>query len=142
MEYPFASGLILEPEEYRTGLHPSGSLSPSDKEFVLRWYPPAGPLGPTELVPFGRRPLRLAPGEQADFAVEPTQTREYAVGAFGTATRSSWSSRNGTANRASSPGRTTGARRTTPHSRSGSSRAAATFVRVRLYSTWRSGTPR
>ncbi len=26
MEYPFASGLILEPEEYRTGLHPHGSL--------------------------------------------------------------------------------------------------------------------
>ncbi|MFF3335612.1 M12 family metallopeptidase [Streptomyces sp. NPDC002888] len=83
MEYPFSSGLILEPEQFRAGVHPPGALSPLDKEFVLRWYPPAGPSRPPALVPFRSVPLRLAPGGQADFTVEPPQTREFTVGAFG-----------------------------------------------------------
>jgi hypothetical protein len=95
MEYPFPSGLILEPEQYRAGLNPPGSLSAADKEFVLRWYPPAGPSpvaggldrgdahDPPALVPFRSVPLGLGPGEQADFVVEPPETREYTVGTFG-----------------------------------------------------------
>ena len=53
MEFPFAPGLILEPEQYRGGLNPPGTLSAADKESVLRWYPPAHPLGSPALVPFG-----------------------------------------------------------------------------------------
>ncbi|MFE0516299.1 M12 family metallopeptidase [Streptomyces sp. NPDC058964] len=83
MEYPFSSGLILEPEQFRRGLHPPGTLSPADKEFVLRWYPPADQPRPAALVPFRSAPLRLGPGEQADFTVEPPETREYSVGTFG-----------------------------------------------------------
>jgi hypothetical protein len=83
MQYPFSAGLILEPEQYRAGLHPPGTLSAADKEFVLRWYPPAGPAGPPALVPFRSAPLGLGPGEQADFVVEPPETREYTVGTFG-----------------------------------------------------------
>ncbi|MFE2580151.1 M12 family metallopeptidase [Streptomyces sp. NPDC059378] len=83
MEFPFASGLALEPEQFRGGLNPPGGLSPLDKEFVLRWYPPAGPGRPPALVPFRSAPLRLGPGEQADFTVEPTETRTYSVGTFG-----------------------------------------------------------
>ncbi len=81
MEYPFPSGLILEPEHYRSGLHPPGTLSAADKEFALRWYPPLGRPGP--LVPFRSVPLGLGPGEQADFRVDPPETREYTVGTFG-----------------------------------------------------------
>ncbi|CAM5359659.1 hypothetical protein SVIOM342S_01765 [Streptomyces violaceorubidus] len=81
MEYPFPSGLILEPEHYRSGLHPPGTLSAADKEFALRWYPPTGRPGP--LVPFRSVPLGLGPGEQADFRVDPPETREYTVGTFG-----------------------------------------------------------
>ncbi|MFD7281158.1 M12 family metallopeptidase [Streptomyces sp. NPDC059862] len=95
MEYPFPSGLILEPEQFRGGLNPPGALSALDKEFVLRWYPPAGappvsnrldrgdPHQPPALVPFRSAPLGLRPGEQADFLVEPPETRAYTVGTFG-----------------------------------------------------------
>ena len=83
MEYPFESGLILEPEQFRAGLNPPGVLSRADKEFVRRWYPPAETPGPRELVPFRSVPLRLGPAEQADFVVEPPETREYTVGTFG-----------------------------------------------------------
>ncbi|MEU7053999.1 beta-glucuronidase AbsR1 [Streptomyces eurythermus] len=85
MTLPLGPGLVLEPEQYRGGLRPPGSPSPADKEFVLRWYPPAGPAGPAALVPFRSVPLGLGPGEQADFAVEPPETREYTVGTFGEA---------------------------------------------------------
>ncbi|MFD3496953.1 M12 family metallopeptidase [Streptomyces sp. NPDC058678] len=83
MEYPFEAGLILEPEQYRAGLHPPGTLSAADKEYVLRWYPPARPPRAPALVPFRSAPLGLGPGEQADFVVEPPETREYTVGTFG-----------------------------------------------------------
>jgi hypothetical protein len=39
--------------------------------------------GPPALVPFRSAPLRLGPGEQADFVVEPPATRAYRVGTFG-----------------------------------------------------------
>ncbi|MEU2336392.1 M12 family metallopeptidase [Streptomyces sp. NPDC013172] len=81
MQFPFGPDLILEPEQYRNGLYPSGSLSPADKEFALRWYPPAA--APAALVPFRSAPLGLGPGEQGDFAVEPPETRVYSVGTFG-----------------------------------------------------------
>ncbi|MGW3135876.1 beta-glucuronidase AbsR1 [Streptomyces sp. NPDC001139] len=83
MEYPFPGGLILEPEQFRGGLNPPGTLSVADKEFVLRWYPPADRGRPPALVPFRSVPLALGPGEQADFTIEPPQTRPYTVGTFG-----------------------------------------------------------
>lgn len=36
-------------------------------------------------MPFRSAPLGLGPGEQADFVVEPTETRDYTVGTFGDA---------------------------------------------------------
>ncbi|MFE9021198.1 M12 family metallopeptidase [Streptomyces sp. NPDC007808] len=83
MEYPFSAGLILEPEQFRAGLNPPGALSEADKEFVRRWYPPAAARGPAELVPFRSVPLRLGRAGQADFVVEPPETRAYTVGTFG-----------------------------------------------------------
>ncbi|GGQ76588.1 M12 family metallopeptidase [Streptomyces asoensis] len=83
MEYAFPAGLILEPEQFRGGVHPSGGLSPMDKEFVLGWYPPPATPRPPALVPYRSAALSLAPGEQADFTVEPRETREYTVATFG-----------------------------------------------------------
>ncbi|MEU2726232.1 M12 family metallopeptidase [Streptomyces griseoviridis] len=83
MEYPFPAGLILEPEQLRAGLHPPGTLSPADKEFALRWYPSAAAGRLPDLVPFRSVPLGLGPGEQADFVVEPPETRDFTVGTFG-----------------------------------------------------------
>ncbi|MER6710290.1 MULTISPECIES: M12 family metallopeptidase [unclassified Streptomyces] len=82
MEFPFSSGLVLEPEQYRAGLHPPGTLSAADKEFALRWYPPADPVPPA-LVPFRSVTLGLGPGGQADFVVDPPETRTYTLGTFG-----------------------------------------------------------
>ncbi|MFJ8463555.1 beta-glucuronidase AbsR1 [Streptomyces swartbergensis] len=82
-EFTFPSGLALEPEQYRAGLTPPGTLSAAYKEFALRWYPPAPPSGPATLVPFRSVPLGLGPGGQADFVVDPPETRTYTLGTFG-----------------------------------------------------------
>ncbi|MCF3134589.1 beta-glucuronidase AbsR1 [Streptomyces olivochromogenes] len=151
MEYPFGSGLILEPEQYRAGLHPPGGLSPADKEFVLRWYPPAGPHPvskrpdrgdphrPAALAPFRSAPLSLGPGEQADFTVEPPETREYTVGTFGDGDSVVvvFEERDGEPRYLA--GRDDGG---TPHNAALKVRLVKGrryFVRVRLYSTWGSG---
>ncbi|MFI1164402.1 M12 family metallopeptidase [Streptomyces sp. NPDC020801] len=139
MEYPFASGLILEPELYRRGIDPPGTLSPADKEFVLRWYPPAGPPGPAALAPFRSVPLRLGPGEQADFTVEPPETRTYTVRTFGEcdAVAVVFEERDGEPRFLS--GQDDGG---TPHNATLTVRLVKGrryVVRVRLYSTWGSG---
>jgi hypothetical protein len=82
MEFPFPPGLVLEPERYRAGIAPPGTLSAGDKEFALRWYPPAD-REPAALVPFRSVPLGLGPGGQADFVVDPPETRTYTLGTFG-----------------------------------------------------------
>ncbi|MFI2424581.1 M12 family metallopeptidase [Streptomyces sp. NPDC018955] len=87
MQYALPPGLILEPEQYHGGVYPPGTLSPADKEFVLRRYPPADPPRPPPLVPFRSVPLGLGPGEQADFRIDPPETRDYTVGTFGEADR-------------------------------------------------------
>ncbi|WP_210569508.1 M12 family metallopeptidase [Streptomyces sp. GESEQ-4] len=139
MEYPFSDGLILEPEQYRAGLNPPGTLSPADKEFVLRWYPPADVLQSPELQPFRSAPLRLAPGEQADFTIEPPETREYSVGTFGDSDTVVvvFEERDGEPRYLA--GQDDGG---TPHNAAIKVRLVKGrryFVRVRLHSTWGSG---
>ncbi|GGI99198.1 beta-glucuronidase AbsR1 [Streptomyces brasiliensis] len=139
MQYPFAPGLILEPEQYRGGLHPPGTLSPADKECALRWYPPRGPVEPAGLAPFRSAPLRLAPGGQADFTIEPPETRTYTVGAFGEGDRVVviFEERDGEPRFLA--GHDDGG---TPHDATLKVRLVKDrryFVRVRLYSAWGSG---
>jgi hypothetical protein len=83
MEYRFPAGLILQPEQYRGGISPPGSISALDSEFVRQWYPPTDPAGPPTLEPFQSVALDLAAGEQADFTLTPPGTREYQLGTFG-----------------------------------------------------------
>ncbi|MGW4910722.1 beta-glucuronidase AbsR1 [Streptomyces sp. NPDC004270] len=137
MQYPLGPGLILEPEQYHSGLYPPGSLSPADKEFVLRWYPPAE--APAMLVPFRSAPLGLGPGEQADFAVEPPETRVYSVGTFGESDSVVvvFEERDGEPRYLA--GHDDGG---TPHNtaiRVRLVKGRRYFVRVRLHSTWGSG---
>ncbi|MFI6034734.1 M12 family metallopeptidase [Streptomyces sp. NPDC051315] len=139
MEYPFAAGLILEPEQFRGGVHPPGGLSPLDKEFALRWYPPLDAARPPGLVPFRSVPLSLGSGEQADFTVEPRETREYTVGTFGAsdAVVVVFEERDGEPRFLA--GRDDGG---TPHNATITARLVRGrryFVRVRLYSGWGSG---
>jgi hypothetical protein len=84
MQYSFPPGLIKQPIEYnKTGIDPPGTLSDVDKEYVLKWYPPVGPVAPPVLAPFQSQPVNLSPGGQADFTLEPPATRDYKIGTFG-----------------------------------------------------------
>ncbi len=76
MEYEFAAGLIVEPRRYANGLTPPGTLSASDKEWVLKWYPTME-TAPTPLAPLRSTVVKLAAGEQADFAIKPPESRKY-----------------------------------------------------------------
>jgi hypothetical protein len=82
MHYDFAAGLIEHPEEYQSGLHPAPGLSDIDREQVRFFYPRPAPSHP-ELRPFELQRLSLSPGEQADFSIAPTATREYQIQTFG-----------------------------------------------------------
>ncbi|MHC3467589.1 beta-glucuronidase AbsR1 [Streptomyces sp. 7R007] len=137
MQYPFPAGLILEPEQFRKGLTPPGSLSPADKEFALRWYPPTA--RPSALEPFRSVPLRLGPGEQADFVVEPPETRDYTVGTFGDgdAVVVVFEERDGEPRYLA--GRDDGGTSRNAAIRARFVRGRRYFVRVRLYSAWGAG---
>lgn len=84
MEYWFPAGLIVQPAQYHEGLIPAGGLSATDKDWVKRFYPPL-PDVLQKLEPFQTRTLSLKPGEQADFRLEPSASRTYQIGTFGTA---------------------------------------------------------
>ncbi|WP_207345911.1 M12 family metallopeptidase [Arthrobacter sp. E3] len=84
MEYWFPAGLIREPEQYRKGLNPPGGLSPTDKEWALRFYP-ALTQKERFLTAFCSAPLLLKPCEQADFTIVPEETRTYQLSTFGMA---------------------------------------------------------
>lgn len=82
MHYAFEAGLIDEPPQYRQGLFPAPGLSDADKEEVRSFYPPLSPTLP-ELRPFDFQRLTIAPGEQKDFSITPTATREYTIQTLG-----------------------------------------------------------
>jgi len=84
MHYSFAQGLIRQPEQYRNGLTPQPGLSQADIEVVKRFYPDGGTgtVAP-QLKPWESQLLSLAAGEQKDFNVLPTETRDYNFRTFG-----------------------------------------------------------
>jgi hypothetical protein len=79
MEYDFEPGLIDEPDQYdRSGLHPPGALSSSDKAWAVQWYPGQTQTPPT-LQPSESVAVQLAAGQQVDFVIKPTASRRYTV---------------------------------------------------------------
>lgn len=83
MHYPFESGLIKEPPQYKRGLSPAGGLSQHDKEFVKTFYPLLTEQDYTALAPLQAVKLELAPGKQRNFVITPTETRHYELRTFG-----------------------------------------------------------
>jgi hypothetical protein len=84
MHYPFGSGLIKEPPQYRTGLQPAGGLSERDRTWVKTFYPAA--VAPDEeptLQPGVSVRLQIGPGEQRNFVIKPDATRYYTIQTFG-----------------------------------------------------------
>ncbi len=83
MHYSFAAGLIIQPPEYQDQpLIPKSGLSDVDIETVKRLYPSLAPRLP-ELRPFESQRFKIAAGEQLDFAIKPTVSRQYALQTFG-----------------------------------------------------------
>jgi Astacin (Peptidase family M12A) len=83
MHYGFPAGVITAPQQYRGGLTPHGGLSPHDIAQAKLFYPPLNDTTNRELQQFRSQPLALAPGEQANFTILPTESREYKFLTFG-----------------------------------------------------------
>lgn len=83
MHYQLPAGLILVPQRYRTSpLIPAAGLSDSDIEQVRRLYPGGGEVVP-EVRPWQSERLSIAAGEQKNFNVIPTASRDYDFRTFG-----------------------------------------------------------
>lgn len=83
MHYPFGANMIIKPEEFKNGITPAGGLSARDKVWVQTFYPPLDDSNLPELKPVESIKLGLTPGEQKDFAIKPTATRNYNIQTFG-----------------------------------------------------------
>lgn len=83
MHYPFGPGMIKEPAPYRSGLTPAGGLSSWDREYALTFYPSLTDQDYHELVPMQAASLNLRPGEQKNFVIRPSATRNYTFATFG-----------------------------------------------------------
>jgi hypothetical protein len=78
MEYEFEAGLIDKPAKYKNGLVPPGTLSPTDERWVLKWYP-SMPKKLSTLQPLKPASADLDSGQQMDFAIKPTASRDYTI---------------------------------------------------------------
>lgn len=83
MHYSFARGLIRQPHRFRSGLTPQAGLSQADVEVVKHFYPDGGGSVVPQLKPWESQLLSLSAGEQKDFNVLPSETRDYDFRTFG-----------------------------------------------------------
>lgn len=84
MHYQFEQGLITVPDKYQTEpLIPAPNLSARDVEWIQKFYPPGPDDDLLLLEPFRSQSFDLAPAEQANFVVEPPDTRWYEFSTFG-----------------------------------------------------------
>jgi len=83
MHYPFESGLIKAPTEYRNGLQPAGGLSARDKTWAKTFYPPLTKADYAELKVLQSQELNIPAGEQKNFYITPTASRYYDIRTFG-----------------------------------------------------------
>jgi len=82
MHYYFNAGLISQPDEFQTNsLIPAAGLSKVDKERVRKFYPPITRV--PQLKPYQSQRLRMAPGDQVNFLIEPDRSRKYTIQTFG-----------------------------------------------------------
>ncbi len=84
MHYQFQAGLIETPAEYQTKpLLPAPGLSATDIDAAKQFYPaPTTPQLP-ELRPYEAHRIRIEPGEQLDFEILPSLSRDYTIQTFG-----------------------------------------------------------
>lgn len=83
MHYAFAAGLIDRPEEFRSGLTPEPDLSELDVEWATKFYPSLAGEDEKTLEPLEAQHIEIEPGEQVNFRIRPTATRQYTIQSFG-----------------------------------------------------------
>ena len=84
MHYPFEAGLIEAPAQYRSGISPEPGLSPRDKTWISKFYPPLAAEDEVVLERMIPSMLEIGEGEQANFVIRPEATRSYHMQTFGT----------------------------------------------------------
>ena len=85
MHYPFGPGLIVQPAQYQNGLQPAGGLSAQDAQFAKTFYPPLTKNDTQALKPFESVRITIEPGQQVNFVITPTRTRNYTMQTIGSA---------------------------------------------------------
>lgn len=83
MHYNFGPGLIVSPDGFETGLNPAGGLSNVDIATVRTFYPPLEEAREPELKTFESRKLMIGAGEQVNFRIKPSYSRDYTLQTFG-----------------------------------------------------------
>lgn len=84
MHYPFEAGLIKEPAEFKTRpLVPASGLSDKDKAWIKNVYPALSNSDYKVLKPFDSVSTKLTAGEQMNFRIHPSATRQYNFATFG-----------------------------------------------------------
>lgn len=84
MHYSFRAGMILVPEEFRTGpLIPAPGLSARDTAWVGQTYPEISDEDIAEMKVFKSHCVTLGPGEQFNSSFTPVETRRYSIATFG-----------------------------------------------------------
>jgi len=85
MEYEFPPGLVAAPDEYRiNGIRPPGDqLSPLDREWTRRFYPPLDDTDLAHLQLNASVPVNIANGEEISFLFRPSVTQDYELRIFG-----------------------------------------------------------
>ncbi len=86
MHYQFKAGLIEHPPKYQsTPLIPHGGFSSADKAWSLTFYPPQDKTRFPTLVPHQSQIVAVAHPGQADYLIEPDESRKYDLRLFGNA---------------------------------------------------------
>ncbi len=84
MHYRFGSGLIVTPEKYHNQpLIPAPGLSNMDIDEVKKFYPEETGNGMPELIAYLSRLVQVEPGEQLDYVIKPSESRDYNIQTFG-----------------------------------------------------------
>ncbi len=84
MHYQFEAGLIDFPEQYQNQpLIPEAGLSNIDIKEARKFYPKKKKKKLPKLKPYLSELVRISPGEQIDFLIQPEVSRKYIIQTFG-----------------------------------------------------------
>lgn len=83
MQYQFGPGLILQPEPFKNGINPPGTLSKQDIAGAKTFYPSLKKVKVTKLQPLKSTIIKAASGGQADFVFKAPVSKAFTFQTFG-----------------------------------------------------------